>query len=109
MKITVAQLNYHIGNFERNSQIICKAINDARSAGSDLIVFSELSVPGYPPLDLLDRQDFIEKCNNTVNEIAEECSGIMAIVGAPTINSSPNGKKLFNSALVLYEGKNSKY
>jgi NAD+ synthase (glutamine-hydrolysing) len=105
MKITVAQLNYHIGNFERNKDIICDAIRKAKTEGSDLIVFSELCIPGYPPLDLLDRLDFIEKCNLTVNEIANECTGIAAIVGSPTLNRKPEGKKLFNSALVLSEGK----
>lgn len=105
MKITIAQLNYHIGNFERNKDLICNAIRKAKAEGSDLIVFSELCIPGYPPLDLLDRLDFIEKCNLTVNEIAKECTGIAAIVGSPTLNKKPEGKKLFNSALVLSEGK----
>ncbi len=105
MKFTVAQLNYHIGNFARNKDLICNAIKKARSENADLIIFSELCVPGYPPLDLLDRFDFIEKCNQTVDEIAKECRGITAIVGSPTINKNPEGKKLFNSALVLSEGK----
>jgi NAD+ synthase (glutamine-hydrolysing) len=105
MKFTVAQLNYHIGNFAGNKDLICEAIRKARAEGSDLIIFSELCIPGYPPLDLLDRLDFIEKCNQTVLEIAKECRGIAAIVGSPTLNKEPEGKKLFNSALMLSEGK----
>jgi len=105
MKITLAQLNYHIGNFSRNKDLICRAIRKAKGEGSDLVVFSELCVPGYPPLDLLDRYDFVEKCLQTVDEISRECTGITAIVGSPTINKNPEGKKLFNSALVLSEGK----
>ena len=105
MKITIAQLNYHIGNFEKNKGLIINAIKEAKSEGSDLIVFSELCIPGYPPLDLLDRFDFIEKCNLTVKEIANECTGIAAIVGSPTLNRRADGKKLFNSALLLSEGK----
>jgi NAD+ synthase (glutamine-hydrolysing) len=105
MKFTVAQLNYHIGNFAGNKDLICKAIQKAKCEGSDLVIFSELCVPGYPPLDLLDRLDFIEKCNQTVHEIARECTGIAAIVGSPTINKMAEGKKLFNSALLLSEGK----
>jgi NAD+ synthase (glutamine-hydrolysing) len=105
MKIAVAQLNYHIGNFKSNKDRICNAIHKALSEGADLIVFSELCIPGYPPLDLLDRYDFIEKCNKTVEEISKECRGITAIVGSPLINDNPNGKKLYNSALVLSEGK----
>jgi len=105
MKITIAQLNFHIGNFDWNKDLICNAIKKAKSEGSDLIVFSELCIPGYPPLDLLDRLDFIEKCRSTVNEIAKECTGIAAIVGSPTLNTKQEGKKLYNSALVLSEGK----
>ncbi|MEI6048054.1 MAG: NAD+ synthase [Bacteroidota bacterium] len=105
MKFTIAQLNYHIGNFNRNKGLICNAIKKAKAEGSDLIIFSELCISGYPPLDLLDRLDFIEKCSLTVNEIAVECTGITAIVGSPTLNKKPEGKKLFNSALVLSEGK----
>ena len=105
MKFTVAQLNYHIGNFTGNKDLICKAIKKAKATGSDLIIFSELCIPGYPPLDLLDRFDFIEKCDQTVIEVAKECTGIAAIVGSPTINKKPDGKKLYNSALLLSEGK----
>ena len=105
MKITLAQLNYHIGNFARNKELICNAIRKTKLEKSDIIIFSELCVPGYPPLDLLDRLDFIEKCNETVKEIAQECTGIAAIIGSPVINKNKEGKKLFNSALVLSEGK----
>jgi NAD+ synthase (glutamine-hydrolysing) len=105
MKISIAQLNYHIGNFDKNRELICNAIGNAREAGSDLVIFSELSVPGYPPLDLLDHIDFVRKCHETVNLIAAGCKGITAIVGSPTFNNMPEGKKLFNSALVLSEGK----
>ncbi len=104
MKITVAQLDYHVGNFEKNRDLICNAVRKARKEESDLIIFSELCVTGYPPLDLLDREDFIEKCNWTVDEIAKECHGISAIVGSPTKNTNPEGKKLYNSALLLSEG-----
>lgn len=105
MKITVAQLNYHIGNFEGNREKICDSIRKARSEGSELIVFSELSIPGYPPLDLLDRYDFIEKCNETVMAIADECRGIAALVGSPVYNENREGKKLYNAALLLSEGE----
>jgi NAD+ synthase (glutamine-hydrolysing) len=105
MKISIAQLNYHIGNFEKNRELICSAISKAKNEGSELVIFSELSVSGYPPLDLLDHSDFVRKCQETVGEIAKECRGIMAIVGSPIPNNNREGKKLFNSALVLSEGK----
>jgi NAD+ synthase (glutamine-hydrolysing) len=105
MKISIAQLDYHIGNFAGNKDLICKAIDKAKSDGSDLVIFSELCIPGYPPLDLLDRVDFVEKCNQTVEEIASYCTDITVIVGSPTFNTKREGKKLYNSALVLSEGK----
>jgi NAD+ synthase (glutamine-hydrolysing) len=105
MNISIAQLNYTIGNFTRNKDLICKAISKARAEKSDLVIFSELSVPGYPPLDLLDHVDFIEKCNDTVCEIAKECTGIAVILGTPTLNENKEGKKLYNSALLISEGK----
>jgi NAD+ synthase (glutamine-hydrolysing) len=85
--------------------LIIDTIHRARKAKSDLVIFSELCISGYPPLDLLDRLDFVEKCNDTISEIARECRNITAVVGSPTLNRKPEGKKLFNSALVLSEGK----
>ena len=105
MKISIAQLNYHIGDFEKNRELICNAIGEAKKTGSDLIIFSELSVCGYPPLDLLDHREFISRCNETVDMIAQECHGISAIIGAPTFNRNNEGKKLFNSAMLLSGGK----
>lgn len=103
MKIALAQHNYHIGNFRSNTKKIIESIE--RSIGkADIVVFSELSVCGYPPLDLLEQKDFVLQCENSVKEIAQACAGIVAIVGSPTINEEPNGKKLYNSALVLSEG-----
>ena len=105
MKIALAQLNYHIGNFEGNINKIKQAIDRAREAGAKMVVFSELSVCGYPPHDLLERKDFIEKCNHAVDEITSYCKGITAIIGSPTINKNPKGKKLHNSAIVIKDGE----
>ena len=54
MKIALAQLNYHIGNFEANTKKILQGISDAAAQGADLVVFSELCVCGYPPRDFLE-------------------------------------------------------
>jgi NAD+ synthase (glutamine-hydrolysing) len=105
MKIALAQLNYHIGNFETNREQIIQNIANAKEQGAELIVFSELAVCGYYPNDLLERSEFIDKCIDSVNRIAEHCVGIAVLVGAPSINSSPNGKMLFNSAYFLKDGK----
>ena len=105
MKIALAQLNYHIGNFDTNRDKIIQNIEKAKVSGAELVVFSELAVCGYYPNDLLERREFIDKCIESVNRIADHCHGIAALVGAPSINSSPNGKMLFNSAYFLREGR----
>lgn len=105
MKIALAQLNYHIANFRANSKKIIDSIQKAKEAGAELIVFSELSVTGYYPHDLLERKEFIEQAEMTVKKIAETCVGIAALVGAPAINTGNRGKKLYNSAYFLNEGK----
>ena len=104
MRIAVAQLNYHIGNFELNTSKIVDCISKSKVAGADLVVFSELSVTGYYPHDLLERKEFIEQSYKAIDQIAACCTGIAAIVGAPSINPEPRGKKLFNSAFFMYDG-----
>ena len=105
MKIALAQLNFHIGNFTANRDQIIANIEKAKVQGAELIVFSELTVCGYYPNDLLERREFIDSCLESVNRIASHCHGIAALVGAPSINSSPNGKMLFNSAFFLRDGR----
>jgi len=105
MKIVLAQLNYHIGNFDYNVNKIIEAIEKAQQQKADLVIFSELSVCGYTPLDLFEQKEFIEKCEVAVNTIALHCTKIAAIVGAPSINKSSIGKKLYNSAYFIAEGK----
>ena len=105
MKIVLAQLNYHIGNFEVNSDKIIEAINKAKSEHADLVVFSELAICGYPPKDLLERKDFIEKTLNAIDQVARHCVNIAAVLGGPSINPHPKGKKLYNSAFFLSDGK----
>ncbi len=105
MKIALAQLNFTVNHFEQNVAKMVDSINKAKISKIDLIVFSELSVCGYPPHDLLEREEFIQKCITSVNRIATHCVGIIAIVGSPSFNTNPRGKMLFNSAYVLSEGK----
>lgn len=104
MKIAIAQLNYHIGNFELNTQKISETIYRAKAEGADLVVFSELSITGYYPHDLLERKEFIEQSYLALKQIASHCFGIAAIVGGPSINPEPRGKKLFNSAFFICDG-----
>lgn len=105
MKIALIQSNYHIGNFELNTQKIIDAIRLAVKAGADLAVFSELSITGYPPRDFLEFDDFLEQTHQSILNIAKETEKIGVIVGAPTPNKSLIGKNLFNSAVYIYQGK----
>src|SRR5882757_10584152 len=103
MNIVLAQQNYHIGNFEENLRKILAAIRQAKAAGADLIVFTELSVCGYPPRDFLEFDDFIGQCYAAIDRIREEADTIGVIVGGPERNPAREGKRLFNAAWLLYE------
>lgn len=102
LKIYLAQQNYHIGNFDANTNKIISAIREAKEGGGDLIVFSELSICGYPPRDFLEFDDFIEQCMDAIGRIREESEGIGVLVGGPARNPRVEGKNLFNAAYFLY-------
>ena len=103
MKIFLAQQNYHIGNFEANTAKIIAAIEEAKQQGGDLIVFSELSVCGYPPRDFLEFNDFVEQGLAAIDRIRQVADTIGVLVGCPSRNAKVEGKDLFNSAYLLYE------
>lgn len=105
MRIALAQLNYRIGDFEGNARKIKEAIRKARDGQADMIVFSELAITGYYPHDLLEKKEFIEIAEKTMHDISRECVGISALIGGPAINQEEKGKKLFNAAWFLSEGK----
>ncbi len=103
MKIFLAQQNYHIGNFESNTEKIIDAIGEAKKQRGDLIVFSELSVCGYAPRDFLEFDDFISKSYAAIEAIKEHADTIGVFIGAPDRNPVKEGKDLFNAAYFLYE------
>lgn len=92
LRIALAQLNYHVGNLTFNKKIILDKIQQSILQNVDLLVFSELALCGYPPLDLLNYEHFIESSNNDLKEIAQHCKNISVIIGAPTVNPDINGK-----------------
>ena len=102
MKIFLAQQNYHIGNFESNLEKIISAINKAKNDHADLIVFSEMSVCGYPARDFVEFNDFINKCYDSIDKIKLYADTIGVIVGSPARNPNAKGKSLFNAAFFLY-------
>ena len=101
MKIAVAQLNYHIGNFEGNLNKILLHIDKAKADRADLVCFGELAICGYPPRDFLEFKDFIKKGEDCIEEIRKASEGIAVVVGAPTHNPRIEGKDLFNSAYFI--------
>ncbi len=103
MKICIAQQNYHIGNFEANTAKIISAIKEAKMAGADIIMFSEMCVCGYPARDFVEFNDFINKCYKAVDLIREHADTIAVLIGSPARNSRLKGKDLFNAAFFLYE------
>ena len=105
MKISVAQINYHIGNFEGTLDKMLHAIQEAKDAGSDIVCFSELATVGYPARDFLEFDDFIKSAENTIARLCEASKDIAIVVGSPTRNPKPEGKDLFNSAYFLAEGE----
>jgi NAD+ synthase (glutamine-hydrolysing) len=105
MKIALAQLNFMVGDFEGNTRKILDHIAKARAGHADLVVFPELCVCGYPPRDFLEFGDFIKKSEEAVAVISKSCTGIAAIVGAPSVNPAEKGKPLYNSAYFLEHGK----
>ncbi len=105
MRIALAQINTHIGNFEGNVAKMVTRIEEARAQGADLILFPELAVCGYPPRDFLEFRDFIRRCEASVQELARRARGITVVVGSPSVNPVVEGKDLFNSAFVLADGE----
>lgn len=103
MKISIAQQNYHIGNFESNTEKIIAGIKQAKKEGADLVMFSELSVCGYPPRDFVEFDDFINKCYKAIDEIKLHADTIAVLIGSPARNPQIEGKDLFNAAFFLYE------
>ena len=105
MKISIAQLNYHIGNFDGNVAKMLEAIKQAKAEKSDIIVFSELCTCGYPPRDFLEFDDFIKLGEKAIKQLAKAAKGIAVVVGSPTRNPVIEGKDLYNSAYFLADGK----
>lgn len=103
MKIFLAQQNYHIGNFESNTNKIIQAIEKAKSQDGDLVIFSEMSVCGYPARDFVEFNDFINKCYASIDQIRQHADTIGVLIGSPARNTLQKGKNLFNAAFFLYE------
>ncbi len=102
LRITLAQLNFTVGdlsgNLEKHFQAAIKA-RDEQSA--DVIVFPELSLTGYPPEDLLLRPSFLHDAQSALKKFIAEIKGIYCVVGHPLSESH----HLFNACSLIYDGK----
>lgn len=105
MRIALAQLNYHIGNFDDNLSKMEAAVAKAIADKADLVVFAELAVCGYPPRDFLEFSDFIARCEASIKRLEALSADIGIIVGSPSVNPKIEGKNLHNSAYFLSGGK----
>ena len=104
IKICLAQLNFKIGDFEGNTNKIADTIFNAKQKGADLVVFSEMSVCGYMPDDLLDYPSFIENCEQSLEAVAQSCQGIAAIVGG-VMRNPDKGRSLQNVVCFMQNGR----
>jgi NAD+ synthase (glutamine-hydrolysing) len=105
MKVFLSQQNLRIGDFEENLRKITASIREAEQAGADLVVFTELCICGYPPRDFLEFEDFIRKCEHSIERLLPLSKRVGVIVGCPARNPQPLGKDLFNAAWLLHEGE----
>ena len=101
MKIALGQINSFVGDIEKNSNLIIKRAKEASNKGAELFITPELSICGYPPEDLVLREDFLDACTKALKKIAKALPFIKVIVGHPLKKDS----KIYNSASLLFNGK----
>ena len=106
MRIAIAQLDYTIGAFDANHALMGDAVAVARAEKADLVVFSELSTIGYPPGDLLERNDFVDRNLRQLERVAALSDDELGlVVGFVDRNTAGHGKGLFNSAALCVGGR----
>jgi NAD+ synthase (glutamine-hydrolysing) len=100
MRLALAQINTTVGDLDGNRERILQAIAEARGAEADLVLLPELAVTSYPPEDLLLRPGFIRAAEESLQEIARETRGVVALVGFPQFD-----RDLFNACAVCADGE----
>ncbi len=107
MKIALAQINTTVGAFAENAAKIREFSRRAAAQGAELVVFPELTIPGYPPMDLVERPSFIARNRATLAELAAFTNtlNVALVVGFAEKNPSDFGKPLFNAAALLAHGE----
>jgi NAD+ synthase (glutamine-hydrolysing) len=104
MKVALAQINPTIGDIDGNTAKIIEFGRRARAGGAGLVVFSELAICGYPPMDMLLKDSFVRANRDGLELVAKQLADIPAIVGFVDVNHG-SGRPLFNAAALLSGGK----
>ncbi|MDR3302690.1 MAG: hypothetical protein LBT01_09235 [Spirochaetaceae bacterium] len=105
MRIAIAQINATIGDFDGNTAKIIEFARKAKEADAELVLFPELAVCGYPPMDLLDQDRFVELNIRALRILQRELpADIAAGVGYVNHNHSVQGKALVNAYGIIHEG-----
>ena len=105
MKIALAQINTTIGDLRGNIGKIRKAVKAAEAAGADMVVFSEMTITGYPPRDLLERASFVNGNLCKLEEVAGMSERVGVVCGFVDRGEGGGGKALFNAGAVLDGGR----
>ena len=99
--IILAQLNFTVGDIAGNAERIIDVSKRAKEDFQpNMIVFPELALTGYPPEDLLFRDDFMHEATHELDRIATEIRGITIVIGHP----SRSGGFLYNAASIISAG-----
>lgn len=105
MKIALCQIDPIIGNLEYNKQKIIAGYRKAVATKADLAIFPELSLVGYPPLDLVEKKEFRSAVNKATKEIASQTINVGLLFGAITEDDDKVGTDIHNSAILCFDGK----
>ena len=105
MKIALCQINPIIGNLDYNKDKVIKGYEKGIKAKADLVIFPELALVGYPPLDLVEKSEFRKAVNKKINELAKITGEVGLLFGAITEDDDRVGTNIHNSAVLCYKGK----
>jgi NAD+ synthase (glutamine-hydrolysing) len=104
VRIAIAQINPTVGDLAGNRRLIEESAAKAAAAGATLVVFSELALTGYPPMDLLERRGFVEDQLRELDLLAPASQRIAIAVGAVLPSERRGGKSLANAAVLFVNG-----
>ena len=105
MKVGIAQINTTVGDFPGNSAAILAAYRSLVTDGADLVLTPELSIPGYPPQDLIFAGEFVDRNLAALAAIHTEVGEVPLVVGFIDRNTTGHGKPFHNAAAFLVKGK----